>query len=324
MTADFSYSLEALESQWRATRAPKLGLELAEEHRRRDDLPTAIEVLEAGLEVHPDHMSSRVALSRYLVDSGRFEDALGHLEQIVGVDPVHLVANKLLVRTHIGLGRLEDARDKLDIYEMLGEGDADIEALRAAVSGGVIEGAAVPPPEPTAQETGEAASETPLESSFDDEVPDAEPVSVPSPGSADEPFGSVWSSDASAGYWDEVGGEGIFAVEYSSEAATADAVEDTSPRPSASGPADPGEAPRESPPESSVTLGNLYLEQGHTQKAAESYREVLEREPDNQAARRSLASIEEQVVEGATATERKKSVLIAYRARLRRALETQA
>ncbi|MCB1037069.1 MAG: tetratricopeptide repeat protein, partial [Acidobacteria bacterium] len=42
-----------------------------------------------------------------------------------------------------------------------------------------------------------------------------------------------------------------------------------------------------------VTLGNLYLDQGHREKAEKVFRKVLEREPGNAAARSALASLEE-------------------------------
>ncbi len=51
------------------------------------------------------------------------------------------------------------------------------------------------------------------------------------------------------------------------------------------------ESARESLEElATVTLGNLYLEQGHREKAEEVFRKVLDREPDNGAAREGLAA----------------------------------
>lgn len=133
MTADYSYSLEALERRWELEKTPQVGLRLAEEYRHKGNLDRSVETLVEGLEAYPNHTSSRVALCRYLMDGARFPEALPHLERIVAGDPAHLVANKLLVRAYAGVGRLEEARDKLAIYEMMGEGDADIDDLRALV-----------------------------------------------------------------------------------------------------------------------------------------------------------------------------------------------
>ena len=130
MADEPSHSLEAFERRWRLEKTPQTGLRLAELYRRRDDLPSAIEALKGGLEVYPNHTASRVALSRYLIDGERFAEAIPHLEKIIALDPAHLVANKLLVGAYAGVGRIEEGRDKLAIYEMMGEGDADIESLQ--------------------------------------------------------------------------------------------------------------------------------------------------------------------------------------------------
>lgn len=354
MTADSSHSLEALESQWRASKAPKLGLQLAEEYRRRDDLPAAIKVLEAGLDAHPEHMSSRVALSRYLVDRGLFEDALEHLERIVRVDPVHLVANKLLVRTNIGLGRMDEARDKLDIYEMLGEGDADIEGLRGELDESLAAGG-----KPRVTSLVEEAPESQAAPDDDDaflvgptrEAESSEAVTPKAPKalaspSSEEPFGSVWAAQETSTYWNEVGDEGIFALPKVEVPRADDAGHDEDTGDQA---VEPGVGPESEPDEevaeevsteefaeSTATLGSLYLEQGHADKAAETFNAVLALDPDNEAARRGLASIEvaasepiefavpaqpAQTSDPALLNERKKAMLIAYRDRLRRASE---
>lgn len=146
MTADSSYSLEALERRWQLDKTPQVGLRLAEEYRRSADFDSAIVTLASGLEVYPTHTSTRVALSRYLVDAGRFSEAVPHLEQIVSLDPAHLVANKLLVGAYAGVGRVDEARDKLAIYEMMGEGDADIERLRELIETASAEPAAADDP----------------------------------------------------------------------------------------------------------------------------------------------------------------------------------
>ena len=44
--------------------------------------------------------------------------------------------------------------------------------------------------------------------------------------------------------------------------------------------------------EATVTLGELYLKQGHLPEAASTFREVLEREPENLPARKGLEEVE--------------------------------
>lgn len=374
MTADFSYSLEALERRWQVEKTPQVGLRLAEEHRKNGDLEASIETLAAGLEVYPNHTASRVALSRYLVDGARFSEAVDHLEQIVSLDPAHLVANKLLVGAYAGVGRIEDARDKLAIYEMMGEGDSDIERLQELVrdaeasrdrplapaastedSGeGDSEAETVLPARETGAEDrtdsaagalGEesspvwgtrsdgpepapAAETSPLPAGADEEAfapPAAEPAAAPqAAASPDEPFGAAFEATPASSYWDQVADEGIFALDQESSEAAPEA-EDTGDEP-ASEAASPPAAGEAAGAGATITLGKLYLEQGHREQAAEAFEEVLAREPNNQAARRELEAVTQT---GSTAVpldstaspvDRRRAALETYRDRLRKAI----
>ncbi len=71
-----------------------------------------------------------------------------------------------------------------------------------------------------------------------------------------------------------------------------------------------------------VTLGGLYLDQGHRTDAAEIFEDVLTREPGNRKARRGwLAASEAESGESAGGADRFRRVLVAYRAQIRRAVE---
>ncbi|MCP4200323.1 MAG: tetratricopeptide repeat protein [bacterium] len=342
MTAETSHSLEDLERRWQVDKTPQVGLRLAEEHRKKGDLSASIDVLATGLEVYPDHTASRVALSRYLVDSERFADAVLHLERIVKLDPTHLVANKLLVGAYTGIGRFAEARDKLDIYEMMGEGDADIERLRAlleaAERGDELPVAepedALPPPSDDwlgkGEELAVAEPVSPLSS-----VSPPSPVSeteigaqtAPDDFESDEPFGTAWTARGPAGYWQAVAEEGIFTLEAAGQ------LESELVEPSEYDLPGAGEPSPAAGAESTVTMGSLYLEQGHYQEAAAVFEDVLAREPYNEVAQRGLeAALEgetpaardagdEEEESTADRLERLRSVLIAYRAQLRKAVE---
>ena len=69
-----------------------------------------------------------------------------------------------------------------------------------------------------------------------------------------DPCPAIWEGVGTAEYWNKIGAEGIFPV----------------PAPL-----------RET---ATVTLGELYLKQGHFDEAQQTFGEVLEREPDNRAA----------------------------------------
>ena len=69
-----------------------------------------------------------------------------------------------------------------------------------------------------------------------------------------------------------------------------------------------------------MTIGELYLKQGHLPEAASTFREVLEREPENLLAREGLEEIELQQVPPVVeddSKERKARALKNYLRRLR-------
>lgn len=140
-----------------------------------------------------------------------------------------------------------------------------------------------------------------------------------------DPFVGLWEAVGDTAYWQAVGAEGIFpviaelsrAIETARSSTIAIAVEAPAPAGGAT-----------------VTLANLYLQQGHLDDAEQAYREVLDREPDNQDAvagledilqRRSRATAGEEMPSfeiGAVATDptaRKISMLREYLERIRSA-----
>jgi len=76
------------------------------------------------------------------------------------------------------------------------------------------------------------------------------------------------------------------------EAADLWAEDDLTPLPELESASEP-EPVRTAEPEATATLGDLYLRQGHLEEAERIYREVLEREPDNSAARAGATRVEE-------------------------------
>ena len=96
----------------------------------------------------------------------------------------------------------------------------------------------------------------------------------PSVTPAADPFPEIWEGIGNGDYWRQIAAEGIF------------------PLPAGAAPAEPVPATEEA----TVTLGELYLKQGHLPEAASTFREVLEREPENLGAREGLEEIELQQV----------------------------
>ena len=301
-----------LESRWKQERSSQLTLQLAEEHRRNGDLDGAIEVLRTGLEHHPRHVSARVALGRYLLESGEVSAAKAALESVVDDDPTHLVANKLLISIEVELGDSERAQRRLDLYELLNSADPEMDGLKekvAAVGGEVDEQIeAAPPPLGGRSSSGEmiqgAVAAPAVESTAAEK--------------AQEPFGQWSVSLDRSQYRAALLREGIFQIaptELESEGTGEEESEAQAQK-------DPGEA--------TVTLGRLYLEQGHRGDAEKVFRTVLESDPDNDEARAGLREaageaaglratdlVDRDTLASAVPVERKRLVLESYRELLR-------
>jgi tetratricopeptide (TPR) repeat protein len=261
----------------------------------------AIEVLREGLEHHPSHIAARVALGRDLFDAGNADEAVARLEEVVNEDPTHLVANKILVEAYLDRGEVAKANDRLEFYALLTEGDPEVGSLRARVSA-VAQGFSLPPTGAT-----EAAV------------------------SEEEPFGDLWGDLSADGYSEALAAEGIFSIPVAAEPETVEAFEEPPslvevateeaieaveelPPPIEAAVEEVIEALDEAPSpvedaateaveealpsaevveeEATVTLGRLYLDQGHREEAARIFRSILLREPANREARLGLVAAE--------------------------------
>ena len=138
--------LEDLEARWRDERTPQAGVRLAEalqEQGERIRAEGILAAVEARLEGEPRDLASRVAVGSMRLALGQPAEAARVLEQVVQADNTHLKANKLLVEVYLELDQRDKARDRLDLYRLLNEGDPEIEALE-----GLVVGVTVPPPPP--------------------------------------------------------------------------------------------------------------------------------------------------------------------------------
>ena len=151
---------EDLETRWRDERTPQAGVRLAEALQRQGDTARAegiLDAVEAQLEGHPRDLAARVAVGGMRLALAQPKNAARVLEQVVEADPTHLKANKLLVEVYLELDQRDLARDRLDLYRLLNEGDPEIEALEGLVVGVTVPPAApaaAPPPATVADATG--------------------------------------------------------------------------------------------------------------------------------------------------------------------------
>jgi Tfp pilus assembly protein PilF len=317
--------LSQLRSRWEADPASRVFLQLAEEYRHQGRLHEALGVLDEGLKEHPGYLSALVAKGRCLLELGQAEPAREVLERVVRQDATQMVANKLLVRAYLDTGQAARARERLDLYSLLHDGDPEVEDLRARIQR--LDGGSPTAPSPStmAPTMPDMATSPPQDDVFDlgspppvaraahaaagaqDDVFDlplpsppaaaspppaaaaapsppanlrAEAAAVddhePEPVAPGEPFPGLVSRAVRRRYLEALAAEGIFHVELPRELERA-----VAPPPVAE---DVVGAEVET-----VTLGELYLRQGHAGEAERIFHEVLRREPGNAAAHDGLA-----------------------------------
>ncbi len=125
--------LTQLRTRWEADPASRVFLQLAEEYRHQGRLQEALGVLDEGLREHPGYLSALVAKGRCLLELGQPAAAREVLERVVRQDATQMVANKLLVRTYLDTGQAALARERLDLYNLLHDGDPEVEELRSRI-----------------------------------------------------------------------------------------------------------------------------------------------------------------------------------------------
>lgn len=312
-----------LRSRWEADPSSRIFLQLAEEYRRQGLLREAIETLETGLERHPGYLSAQVALGRCHLEAGDAPAATRALEAVVAQDSMQMVASKLLVQAYLETGQRARARERLDLYALMNDSDPEIPTLRQQIEGeaapAASEEAVTPAPgeEASAQEevfrlpgedgqpvvdlgSVEPPTQTPIPEV--DLEPEPEPVGEPLP-PATNPFADLVRPEDRLRYARGLSSEGIFPPLPEVHEESLEPLEVVVPVPSERPPASPEPAPAStgeevaSPavtgaavePAATVTLGRLYLEQGHIDEAARIFREVLSKVPDNGSAREGLA-----------------------------------
>ncbi|HEX6202030.1 MAG TPA: tetratricopeptide repeat protein [Thermoanaerobaculia bacterium] len=213
-----------------------------------------------------------------------------------------------------------------------------------------------PPPSfaDTAREEEPMTTRTGQDETWEREEPSPDAGATPAAASA-EPFGDLAAGDATHRYLQGLAGEGLFPLPASPptaeappetlpeprpaevEALAESASEDAAAPPAATPPAPAPTAPRSEPERPTVTLGQLYLDQGHFAQARRVFAAVLDEEPDHAVARRGLERAERELAaagpEPVTAAEllrdaepgqpARRAVLGAYLARILRSRESR-
>lgn len=310
--------------------ASRLFAQLAEELRKAGDLEESIQVCRAGLEKHANYTSARMTLGRALMDTGDAAGARVEFEAVVKAAPDNILASRLLGECLEGLGDLNGALKRYKTTLALAPGEkqvlARIEAVEAGLkgpppaaqpvapaapqlpvvaSGGPSADAGVPEDDAiTLRAKADPFAPIPLvavdDESFELEPPYASPTTAV--GGAPPPAASTAPAPAEVDQSFEIepayAAPTTFVREEPAVAAPAPPPLPPPPLATLPEPVTPSEppAPPSPPPEpapelASSTLAELYFNQGHTARAIEVYRQLLEREPGNERARARLTEL---------------------------------
>jgi tetratricopeptide (TPR) repeat protein len=261
----------------------RLFAQLAEELRKEGELAEAIRVCRDGLLRNPGYPSARMTLGRALLDTGDMQAARLEFEAVLKGAPDNILASRLLAECHEGLGSFDAALEQYRKTLAMAPEDKLAQTrerelstrLAALVPGPAAKAAAAEPP----------ASPPPW---ADERVPArALPPEAPIPlADAEEEFELESAYESPAMQW----ATSALPVVPPAPAIPAEPAPERAPAaeslPPSPGPAGP-QASLASP-----TLAELYLSQGLAGRAADVYRQVLDREPGNDTARARLAAIE--------------------------------
>ncbi|HWN45117.1 MAG TPA: tetratricopeptide repeat protein [Thermoanaerobaculia bacterium] len=129
----FPDRLAQLKARWESDPSSRIFLQLAEEYRHQGRMQEALAVLDRGLQEHPGYLSALVAKGRCHLELGEADASRSVLERVVKQDPTQMVANKLLVRAYLETGDPARARERLDLYSLLNDGDPEIGDLRRQI-----------------------------------------------------------------------------------------------------------------------------------------------------------------------------------------------
>ena len=297
------------ELRFRVKTDPKTRLffPLAEELRKSDQFTEAEQVLRAGLAHHPAYLSAWVSLGRVLRDADKPHDAVEALNRALVVDPGNVVAARLLADSYLDLGdKLEAIKKYKLVRALMPAGDEELDAVIERLDRDLNPPHVAPfmteseaPAPPPADEAPFAATDSKAfadaEAAADEDqtlgvkTADFEPMRA---AHKESPFEEpVKDYTAAAVQIEQPQGIHIEPAPVAAEVPAPWTEED---------PASDVFAPAEAPPPPSaaaedaaktITMADLYVQQGFADKAREIYQTILQREPGNADVRRKLDAL---------------------------------
>jgi tetratricopeptide (TPR) repeat protein len=297
--------IEELRFRLKTDPKSRLFFPLAEELRKTDQFAEAEQVLRAGLVHHPTYLSAWVSLGRVLRDADKHKDAVEALSRALVVDPGNVVAARLLADAYLDLGdKLEAIKKYKLVRALMPAGDEELDAVIERLDQDLN-----PPhvaPFMTESETTPAADVAPFaatdsnlfaqaeaavaeEQKIGESTADFEPMRAKH---TESPFEEpVTDYTAAAVQIEQPQGIHIESAPVAAEVPAPWNEEE---------PASDVFAPAEAPPPASsaaddatktLTMADLYVQQGFADKAREIYQTILQREPGNADVRRKLDAL---------------------------------
>ncbi len=303
--------IEELRFRLKSDPKSRLFFPLAEELRKIDQLGEAEQVLRSGLTQHPAYLSAWVSLGRVLREQGKHADAVEALSKALQIDPGNVVAARLLADSYLDLGDKLEAIKKYKLVRALLPADEELDVMIERIDQELMAPPPVPfiaPGEDTLRGAAFAKTAAREESPFAGEeskvFADAE-ASIASERRIEEATGDtepMRAAHAESPFEEPVADSTVAAVAVEQpqgvRVETAPlAAEAPTPWPEEEAASDvfaPAEAPP--PPQvddvaNTVTMADLYVRQGHVDKARDIYQRILERDPDNREVREKLDAL---------------------------------
>jgi len=120
-----SSDIEKLERRWMDNPTGLMFAPLAEAYRKAGDFLRALEILETGLEKHPEYVPALIVRGRCHLDGSDLIQAESAFEQALGRDPVNSIALRGLAEVFERTGRNTLAIERLEYLLEVDRGDSD-------------------------------------------------------------------------------------------------------------------------------------------------------------------------------------------------------
>lgn len=297
--------IEELRFRVKSDPKSRLFFPLAEELRKIDQLDQAEQVLRTGLTQHPTYLSAWVSLGRVLHESNKHRDAVEALGKALQLDPGNVVAARLMADSYLDLGDKLEAIKKYKLVRALLPADEqidgiieklDLELNAAAPFMAESETPAEPPASPPTEESpfathdsqafADAESVIAEEQAVGETTADIEPMRAAHEESPfEEPVADYTAASVTV---ERPHGIHIEPAPRSAEL--------PAPVPDEEAASDVF-APAEAPPTqiddvaNTLTMADLYVQQGFAEKAREIYEGILQRDPQNREVQDRLEAL---------------------------------